>query len=174
MARLDGCAIPAHGYELGDLMLALSICGRLVYWYGHVIRSDLHWIAMTRKRKQPKAKKIKARLSTSPADKLGADVKAKYRTWFDDVLDVEDGLTGCILLEPREQLDTAIVGWDMDANHVIYSYEKLVAAFYEAFDDEDEDDRLQTAVEWVDYNVVRGVAYMGERRPVIIRTGDQE
>jgi hypothetical protein len=62
----------------------------------------------------------------------------------------------------------------MDSNHVIYSYEKLVASFYNAFDDVDEDDRLQTAVEWVDYNVVRGVAYMGERRPVIIRTGDQQ
>lgn len=127
---------------------------------------------MTRKRKSTKKQKIKPRVSTSPADKLGSDVPTKHRTWFDDVLDAEDGLTGCILLEPREQLDEAIVGWDMDANHVIYSYEKLVAAFYEAFDDEDEDDRLQTAVEWVDYNVVRGVAYMGERKPVIIRTGE--
>jgi len=129
---------------------------------------------MTRKRKSKKTNKIKARVSTSPADKLGSDVPAKHRTHFDDVLDYEDGLHGCIMLEPREELDSAIVGWDMDANHVIYSYEKLVAAFYQSFDDVDEDERLQTAVEWVDYNVVRGVAYMGERRPVIIRTGDQE
>lgn len=127
---------------------------------------------MTRKRKSTKKQKIKARLSTSPAEQLAVDVPAKHRTWFDDVLDNEAGLHGCILLEPREQLDEAIVGWDMDANHVIYSYEKLIAAFYEAFDDVDEDDRLTTAVEWVDYNVVRGVAYMGERRPVIIRTGE--
>ena len=127
---------------------------------------------MTRKRKSTKKQKIKARLSTSPAEQLGADVPAKHRTWFDDVLDHEESLHGCILLEPREQLDEAIVGWDMDANHVIYSYEKLIAAFYEAFDDVDEDDRLETAVEWVDYNVVRGVAYMGDRRPVIIRTGE--
>lgn len=132
---------------------------------------------MTRKQKNNKRKKpnrIKARVSTSPAEQLASDVPAKHRTHFDDVLDVDDSLHGCILLEPREELDDAIVGWDMDGNHVIYSYEKLVAAFYNAFEDEDEDDRLQTAVEWVDYNVVRGVAYMGERRPVIIRTGDQE
>jgi hypothetical protein len=124
-------------------------------------------------RKSRKKNKLKPRVSTSPADKLANDVPAKHRTWFDDVLDSEEGLHGCIVLEPREQLDEAIVGWDMDANHVVYSYEKLVAAFYEAFDDVDEDERLQTAVEWVDYNVVRGVPYMGDRRPVIIRTGEQ-
>lgn len=132
---------------------------------------------MTRKQKnnrRRKPNKIKARVSTSPAQQLASDVPAKHRTHFDDVLDIDDSLHGCILLEPREELDDAIVGWDMDGNHVIYSYEKLVAAFYNAFEDEDEDDRLQTAVEWVDYNVVRGVAYMGERRPVIIRTGEQE
>lgn len=129
---------------------------------------------MTRKRKNSrKAGKIKAVLSTSPADACAPDVSPKHRTWFDEVLDSEAGLHGCIVLEPREQLDEAIVGWDMDANHIIYSYEKLVEAFYEAFDDVDEDDRLETAVEWVDYNVVRGVAYMGERRPVIIRTGER-
>lgn len=126
------------------------------------------------KRKPRRKNKLKARVSTSPAEQLSADVPSKHRTWFDDVLDHEEGLHGCILLEPREQLDEAIVGWDMDAHHVIYSYEKLIAAFHDAFDDVDEDERLQTAVEWVDYNVVRGVPYMGERRPVIIRTGDRE
>ena len=132
---------------------------------------------MTRKQKNNKRRKtnkIKARVSTSPAEQLASDVPAKHRTHFDDVLDIEEGLHGCILLEPREELDDAIVGWDMDNNHVIYSYEKLIAVFYEAFDDVDADDRLQTAIEWVDYNVVRGVAYMGERRPVIIRTGEQQ
>jgi hypothetical protein len=130
---------------------------------------------MTRKHKPKKNRtKMKPRVSTSPADKLSSDVPKKHRTYFDDVLDQEEGLHGCILLEPRDQLDYAIVGWDMDNNHVIYSYEKLVAAYYQAFDDADEDDRLQEAFEWVDYNIVRGVAYMGERRPVIIRTGDQE
>jgi hypothetical protein len=132
---------------------------------------------MARKHKNNKRRnnnKIKARVSTCPADKLGNDVPAKHRTWFDDVLDENDELTGSILLEPREQLDEAIVGWDMEGRNVIYSYEKLVAAFYEAFDDEDEDDRMVTAIEWVDYNVVRGAEYMGERRPIIIRTGERE
>jgi hypothetical protein len=132
---------------------------------------------MARKPKNNKRRnnnKIKARVSTCPADKLGSDVPAKHRTWFDDVIDENDELSGAIMLEPREQLDEAIVGWDMDGHHVIYSYEKLVAVFYEAFDDEDEDDRMVTAVEWVDYNVVRGVGYMGERRPIIIRTGERE
>lgn len=125
-------------------------------------------------RKPRKKNKLKPRLSTSPAERLSDDVPAKHRTHFDDVLDMDDSLHGCIVLEPRDELDDAIVGWDMDGNHVIYSYEKLVAAFYNAFDDIDENERLQTAVEWVDYNVVRGVAYMGERRPVIIRTGEQD
>jgi len=138
-------------------------------------RLDLDRTAMTQRRKHKKTKtKSKPRVSTSPANKLGSDVPAKHRTHFDDVLDYEEGLHGCILLEPREELDDAIIGWDMDGHHVYYSYEKLVAAFYRAFDDEENDeDKLTTAVEWVDYNVVRGVAYMGERRPIIIRSGDQ-
>lgn len=128
---------------------------------------------MTRKRKATKKQKTtKPRLSTSPADQLSADVPAKHRTWFDDVLDENSDLHGAIMLEPREQLDDAIVGWDMDGTHVVYSYEKLVACFHEAFEDVDEDDRLTAAIEWVDYNVVRGAAHMGERRPIIIRTGD--
>lgn len=129
---------------------------------------------MTRKRKSKTKTKMKPRLGTSPADKLSPDVPAKHRTHFDDVLDQDDSLHGCIVLEPRDQLDDAIVGWDMDGNHVVYSYEKLVAAYYHAFDDVDEDDRLETAVEWVNYNIVRGVAYMGDRRPIIIRTGETE
>ena len=126
---------------------------------------------MTRKRKATKKKNTKPRLSTSPADQLSADVPAKHRTWFDDVLDENEDLHGCIMLEPREQLDEAIIGWDMNGAHVVYGYEKLIAAFYEAFDDMDEDERMTAAVEWVDYNVVRGAAHMGERRPIIIRTG---
>lgn len=121
-----------------------------------------------------KPKKIKARIGTSPAEKLGSDVKPKNRTWFDDVLDDNDDLIGCIVLEPREELDEAIVGWDMMCGQVIYSYEKLIACYYEAFDEvKDEDDRMMQAQEWVDYNVVRGVDYMGERRPIIIRTGER-
>lgn len=129
---------------------------------------------MTRKRKN-KTKDGKPKLGTAPAEQLSKDVPAKHRTWFDDVIDEHSELEGCIMLEPRDELDEAIVGWDMDGNHVIYSYEKLIAAFYKQFDDElDEDERMEQAVEWVDYNVVRGVGYMGERKPVIISTGNIE
>jgi len=125
-------------------------------------------------RRKPKTKKIKPRVSTSPADKLGPDVKPKNRTWFDDVIDDNDDLSGCILLEPREELDEAIVGWDPDGKHVYYSYEKLIACYYEAFEDEaDECERMTQATEWVDYNIVRGVVYMGDRQPVLIRTGER-
>lgn len=128
---------------------------------------------MTRKRKTTKDGKPK--LGTAPAEQLGADVPAKHRTWFDDVIDEHGELEGCIMLEPRDKLDEAIVGWDMDGNHVIYSYEKLIAAYYEQFNDElDEDERMTQAIEWVDYNVVRGVGYMGDRKPVIISTGNVE
>lgn len=124
--------------------------------------------------RKTKKTKIKARVGTSPAEQLSADVPAKHRTWFDDVLDEREELHGCILLEPRDQLDEAIVGWDMEGNHVIYSYEKLIAAYHDAFDDiEDDEDRITTAHEWVDYNIVRGVAYMGDRKPVIICSGER-
>ena len=62
----------------------------------------------------------------------------------------------------EEWYDGAIIGFSTEGN-VIYDYYKLVEALmnHDGMTHED-------AVEWVDYNMVRGAAYMGEKRPIVI------
>lgn len=91
------------------------------------------------------------------------------------------------MLEPRQFYDHAIVDVVMDvqdgSHHVVYSYEQLirwtslqsvysdgnytswydVLCKYEA-DTESYDEQSH---EWVDYNTLRGIQYMGPNRPFI-------
>ena len=123
------------------------------------------------KRKTPKGKRksksnATVRLGTGPC---GPEDRADgRRLWVDEYIDANEDVHGAIMLEPREQLDNAIMGVSMDNQSFIYSYELLVEEYAKMFKD-DEDPEL-TATEWVDYNVVRGCDYMGERRPIIVRT----
>lgn len=123
------------------------------------------------KRKPTKGKNKKknngaVRLGTGPAEpEKRLDGR---RTFIDEMIDEHEDLHGAIMLEPREELDHAVIGVSMDMQNVIYSYEGLIECYQKMFDDAD--DSLETAIEWVDYNVVRGVDYMGDRRPIIIRT----
>lgn len=57
--------------------------------------------------------------------------------------------------------DDAIIGITTDDN-VIYDYDKLVEALIEH-------DKMtwEDAVEWVEYNMIRGAQYMGSGRPMI-------
>lgn len=58
--------------------------------------------------------------------------------------------------------DKSIIGIS-DDGRVIYSYEKMVQEFME---DEGVDE--MEAIEWIDYNTVRALPYMGEGAPIIV------
>lgn len=74
---------------------------------------------------------------------------------------VELGHENAVVLDPVE-LDTAITGVT-DDGRVVYDYEKLVAAFMSANNwTEDE------ATEWIDYNTIRALPYMGPFAPIIV------
>ncbi len=62
----------------------------------------------------------------------------------------------------NDEYDTAIIGCT-DTGCVVYSYEKMIEWLVE-HDDMDYVD----AQEYIDYNVVRSVPYMGEQKPVIV------
>ena len=47
--------------------------------------------------------------------------------------------------------------------HVVYSYEKCVQCLVERDDMSEEE-----AMEWIDYNTIRAIPYMGENRPIMI------
>lgn len=68
---------------------------------------------------------------------------------------------GYALFEP-EHYDDGIVGVT-DEGNVVYSYEKLAEALMEH-----DGMTHEEAVEWLDYNTVRSVPYMGEFKPIII------
>lgn len=88
--------------------------------------------------------------------------RSELRQEIDKVADSSD--LEIILLEP-EELDEAIIGMT-DDNNVVYSYDKLVDVHVNHHGMSAEE-----AVEWVDYNIVRGIGYMGggdERRPPVI------
>ena len=72
-----------------------------------------------------------------------------------------DRFGGFALFEP-EYYDDGIVGVT-DEGNVVYSYEKLAEALMEH-----DGMTYEEAVEWLDYNTVRSVPYMGEFKPIII------
>lgn len=59
---------------------------------------------------------------------------------------------------------TAILGYTEDGN-LVYSYDSMVDWL---MDNDDMDDI--SAREWIDYNVIRTIPYMGEKKPVIVYT----
>jgi hypothetical protein len=63
-----------------------------------------------------------------------------------------------------EQYKSAILGLTSDDNHVVYSYNKLVDAMLKENPEWTETD----AIEWIDYNTIRSLGFMGENAPMII------
>jgi len=98
-----------------------------------------------------------------------------------------DDLDGVPVLDPQE-MDDAIVGAiknDAGKLVLVYSYNKLVDYFASSFKSDvplqqlmrahdEECDAYTMAIEWVDYNVVRGCMYMGERSPIIVFEEDED
>ena len=67
--------------------------------------------------------------------------------------------------EPRflDEYDDAIIGLDQATMGVIYSVKKIL----EIIENEDEETTEEDALEHFGYNVVRGVAYMGDTKPIL-------
>ena len=69
---------------------------------------------------------------------------------------------GDVLMLDNHAYDRSIVGITVDGK-LVYDYEKMV----EEFMDDEECDELE-ALEWLEYNTMRALPYMGERRPIIL------
>lgn len=74
---------------------------------------------------------------------------------------LDNGLEGTAFFT-GDNYDTAILGYTDDGN-LVYSYDGMV----EWLMDNDNMDSI-TAQEWIDYNVVRSVPYMGDKKPIIV------
>lgn len=80
-------------------------------------------------------------------------------------------LDGATVLDPAT-LDAAIIDISGQPAVAVYDYNKLVDIFAaEAADGKPPaDEEYMGAVEWVDYNIVRGLPYMGTRAPLVVLT----
>lgn len=84
---------------------------------------------------------------------------------------IED-LDGAAVLDPPD-MDAAIIGaMKNKSGHlvVVYSYDKLCSYFENAFDVpcSEEENPYDDAVEWIEYNVIRAIKYMGDRSPIVL------
>ncbi len=83
-----------------------------------------------------------------------------------------------IVLEPRSIFDPAIVGFDDTNQQVLYSYDLMVASLSKDNQDsgsyEEGHDAYTTAVEWIDFNTLRAIPYMGEHQPIVMIWNDEE
>lgn len=61
--------------------------------------------------------------------------------------------------------DNSIVGVDDDYNHVIYDMDKMVEELAK-----DDDISLEEALEFVEYNTLRALPYMGAYHPIVMYT----
>ena len=59
----------------------------------------------------------------------------------------------------------AIIGMTHDGNHVVYDYRKMVDYLVETDGME-----VTEAYEFIDYNTIRSIPYMGEYAPVVVNS----
>jgi hypothetical protein len=88
-----------------------------------------------------------------------------------------ESLDGAVVLDPPS-LDVAIVGWMLNEageRVVVYDYLLLVSQFAaDMGDGSEEEDALEAAEEWVQYNTIRALPYMGTSAPVILEALDDD
>jgi hypothetical protein len=68
---------------------------------------------------------------------------------------------GTLILD-NASYDNSIVGITFD-NRLIYSFDKMIEEYMQENNCEDIE-----AVEWIEYNTIRALPYMGEKAPIIM------
>lgn len=85
------------------------------------------------------------------------ELRKAIAAWAED-----NGVEEGVLLLTNHSYDNSIVGVTEDGR-AIYDMNKMV----EEFAEDESCDELE-AIEWIEYNTVRALPYMGERCPIII------
>lgn len=75
----------------------------------------------------------------------------------------DDNYRGCVMLEPREWLDNAIIGKCAITGGVTYDKDVIIEIFMQ----KDKLDYYQ-AREMVDYNTERAIPYMPDPKPILV------
>jgi len=78
------------------------------------------------------------------------------------------------LFYDNQSYDDSIIGVDEDGR-VVYDYDKMVEEYIadefgdKELSDEERDDAVTSAIEWIDYNTIRATPYFGPLAPVIVQ-----
>ncbi len=73
---------------------------------------------------------------------------------------------GAVVLEPHEDFVSCCIGVVLDPDvRLVYAYDRIVSMFMER-----DGMSYEEAQEFTDFNTVRAIAYMGDRRPVLVYT----
>lgn len=87
---------------------------------------------------------------------------------------MDEDLIGCVRLEPAEQFDKAIVGKveKGDSCILVYDYDQLITVVATESNDGSArnltEEQMSDAMEYVEFNTIRALPYMGDRRPLIL------
>ncbi len=83
---------------------------------------------------------------------------------------IDEDLVGAVRLEPGKDFDRCVIGKadSVEGSVFVYSYEKIVKAVAESFGDGLSESDWLDALEYVDYNTIRAIEYMGNRRPLVV------
>ena len=68
-----------------------------------------------------------------------------------------------VVLEPRRIFDPAIIGTEASSGRAVYGYSRLVRQLTK-----NHGMTYDEAVEFLDYNTMRAIPYMGEMAPIIV------
>lgn len=75
---------------------------------------------------------------------------------------LEFGYEGSVILRNYDY-ETAIIGVDTEGR-VVYSFEKMVKYLID-----NEKMTEEEAIEWIEYNTIRALPYMGDKAPIIVK-----
>ena len=64
--------------------------------------------------------------------------------------------------------DKSIIGTDSLRGVAIYDYNKMIEEYMA-----DEESSYEDAVDWIEYNTLRTIPYMGEYAPIVLLNSDQ-
>ena len=75
---------------------------------------------------------------------------------------LEFGYEGAVILRNHDY-ETAVIGVDTEGR-VVYSFEKMVKYLID-----NEKMTEEEAIEWIEYNTIRALPYMGGKAPIIVK-----
>jgi hypothetical protein len=75
---------------------------------------------------------------------------------------VRDSLPEDTIVLDNPSFDNSIIGVASGSGRVIYSYDKMVEEYMK-----DNNARDIDAIDWIEYNTIRALSYIGENAPII-------